>query len=268
MPLRRGAHVAGWELADQYNAGEPKPDNAFRDDCRCWLGFLCEQFFECVVDELRVHGVEATTGEMPPGARDNPQLRPGHVGDLPLVVLGREVAVLLRRQHDRQRAVRPERFLDASETRAVADVRVLPGPQHGEEVVHVAIDEQALPEADEEVFQGAAADRLPFVDFLSVELLGESPTGVDPRHRTQPDYRLLVVPAVVETSVRREGRLDALEKNDVMQAGLRRTAEGEYPLDHVGVTDRPLIGLPGSHRPARDEFQSLDAELLGNQTVL
>ena len=43
---------------------------------------------------------------------------------------------------------------------------------------------------------------------------------------------------------------------------------GQHPPDHVRVADRPLVGLPGAHRPAGDELQRLDPELLGDQPVL
>ena len=35
-----------------------------------------------------------------------------------------------------------------------------------------------------------------------------------------------------------------------------------------GIADRPLVGLPRAHRPAGDQRQLLDAELLGHQAML
>ena len=104
---------------------------------------------------VRVHLVGAAPGEVAPHSRDDPQLGVRHVPDLVLVVLGREVEVLLGRHDDRPRLDRAERLLErAVEARGLADVAVLPGPQHGQQVVGVAaVEEEALPEADEEVLE-------------------------------------------------------------------------------------------------------------------
>ena len=53
-----------------------------------------------------------------------------------------------------------------------------------------------------------------------------------------------------------------------MLAGLGGAAERGGALHHVGVADRPLVGLPRAHRPAGDKRQGLDSEVLGDQLVL
>jgi hypothetical protein len=68
------------------------------------------------------------------------------------------------------------------------------------------------------------------------------------------------VPTLLEGGIRRQRGLDALEKYNIVLARLGRAAEWHRPLDHVRVADGPLVGLPGTHRPAGHERKRLDPE--------
>src|SRR3954468_8402633 len=134
-----------------------------------------EQVAEPLIDEVDVHLVGAAPGEVAPRSRDDPQLGVRHVPDLELVVLGREVEILLGRHEDRPRLDGAERLLErAVETLGLADVTVLPRPQHREQVVGVAVvEEEALPKADEEVLEWPEPE--PLKALLEVEPLRRPP---------------------------------------------------------------------------------------------
>src|SRR6267378_2213927 len=107
MALLQGAHSSlslrrGGSLSISTTRASPGKPARSATQRGHWLNLLCEQILECVVDELRVHGVETTTSEVSPCPWDDPQFRRGHVGDLPLVVLRRKIEVLLCRHHDRR----------------------------------------------------------------------------------------------------------------------------------------------------------------------
>jgi hypothetical protein len=105
-------------------------------------------------------------------------------------------------------------------------VALLPGVEHAEQVVGVAaVEEEALPEPDEEVLQRRVARLAPHL--VPVERLGESPAGVDTRGGAQSGGGLLVVPAAAEGAVGGECALHALEEHDVVRAGAARAAERE-----------------------------------------
>ena len=146
---------------------------------------------------------------------------------------------------------------------------LLPGPEHGQQVVRVApIEPETFPEPDEEVFERGVAHGQ--VLALPVEGLGESPAGVDAGERTQPDGGQGVggVAAAVEHGVGAQGGPQALQEDLVVLAGPGRTDDRRRPLDHLRVADRPLVGLAGTHRRAQDQLQGLDAPLLCEQPVL
>src|SRR3954454_7007618 len=188
-----------------------------------------EQVAQRLVDEVGVDGIGAAAGEVAPHSRDDPEFGVGHVPDLVFVVLRREVELLLGRHDDRAGLDRPERlFKRAVEALGLADVAVLPGPQHRQQVVGVAVlQEEALPETDEEVLE-RGEPHLP-VALLEVERLREPPPGVDARRRSQPARGLPVVPAVLPLRVGGQRRLDALQEHDVVRARARRTAERQDP---------------------------------------
>src|SRR5215207_2581881 len=227
-----------------------------------------EQFFEDVVDVLDVDGVGPAPGEVTPHARDHAQLGVRHVAHRVLLVLGREVQVLLGGQGDRLCRDRIQRLdVVAVEAGCGADVPFLPGPQHREQVVGIAaVEEKPLPEGDQEVLEVGVAHLR--VHAVPVERLREAPAGVHAGGRTQALDRLLVVPAALERVVGGQRRLDAFEEDDVVLARLRGTAERAGAQHHLGEADGPLVGLPGAHRPAGDERERLDPELLGDQLVL
>src|SRR5207247_8896189 len=105
-------------------------------------------------------------------------------GNFAPVVLDGEIEVGLRWHHDRIGGDRAERLVEIAAVDLVrADVGVLPGPQHGEEVVGVAPAEIRLPAADEEILERGKPDAAPYL--LAVEGLAEPPAGIDPSHRLE-----------------------------------------------------------------------------------
>src|SRR2546423_14296685 len=88
------------------------------------------------------------------------------------------------------------------------------------------------------------------VDLIPVEGLREAPAGVDARGGAQSAPGLPVVPAVLPRRIGRERRLDSFEEDDVVQAGPCRAAERHDARNHLGIADRPLVGLAGAPGPA------------------
>ena len=86
--------------------------------------------------------------------------------------------------------------------------------------------------------------------------------------RREPRDRLFVVPSAAKSAICRQGGLHALEEHDVVRAGAARPAEGQGARHHLRVADRPLVGLPGPHRPAQHQRQPLDPEVLRDEPVL
>src|SRR6516165_7436145 len=68
-----------------------------------------------------------------------------------------------------------------------ADVGVLPGPQHRQQVVGVAAAEIGLPAVDQEVLQRGEADLAPYL--IAIERLAQPPAGIDPAHRLEAARR-------------------------------------------------------------------------------
>src|SRR4051794_37745846 len=169
-----------------------------------------KQVAQPLIDEVGVDRVRAAAGEVAPHPGDDAQLGVGHVAHLVLVVLRREVEVLLGRHDDRARLDRSESLLErAVEALGLADVAVLPRPQHRQQVVGVAlVEEEALPEPHEEVLERGEAE-LP-VALLEIERLREPPAGVDTGHRALASGGRRVVPAVLPGRIGGERRLDAL----------------------------------------------------------
>src|ERR1043165_328255 len=124
-------------------------------EAACTAGSVSQEVLEALIDEGGVCGVGATACKMAPYSRNDAQFGVRHAFDLPRVVLRREVEVFLGWHHNRACLDGAEcAFGVAVEPFRQADVPVLPGPEHRQEVVGVAfVQEEALPEAYEEVFE-------------------------------------------------------------------------------------------------------------------
>src|SRR5215212_8067164 len=116
----------------------------------------CQQFLKGIIYEFRIYGIYAAAREVAPDPRDDAQLGVGHVLDRVLLVLRREVEVLLCGHHYGFGLDRAQSLLEiAVEAGCLADIAVLPSPEHGQQVVGVAaVQEEPLPEAHEEVLEG------------------------------------------------------------------------------------------------------------------
>src|SRR5215207_7850624 len=122
----------------------------------------CQQFLKGIIYEFRIYGIYAAAREVAPDPRDDAQFCVGHALYRVLLVLRREVEVLLGGHHDGPSFYGREGFfVTPVEAGRPAYVAVLPSPEHGEEVVGIAvIEEETLPEADEEVLQGRESQLL------------------------------------------------------------------------------------------------------------
>ena len=141
-----------------------------------------------------------------------------------------------------------------------ADIGVLPGPQHCQEVVWIAAAEICLPAADEEVLKRGKAELAPH--FLAVEGLAQAPSGIDPAHRLKAARRRAGEPAVLPCSVGRQRRLHTLEKNEIVWRCLRRAADWGDALDAIREQRSPMKRLLGAHRETVDKMYPLDPEHL------
>ena len=96
---------------------------------------------------------------MAPDRRDRPQFGLLHASDLAPVVFDGEIEIGLTRHHDRVGGDRTQCFIEVAASKLVgADVGVLPGPQHRQQVVGVAGAEIGLPAVDQQVLQRGEAD--------------------------------------------------------------------------------------------------------------
>src|SRR6476620_7167647 len=82
---------------------------------------------------------------MTPNRGDRQEFRVGHVGDFELAVLGREVEVGLAGHHIGLCLDGSQSLLEIAVMElVVADIAVLPGPQHGQKVVGVLRQEASF----------------------------------------------------------------------------------------------------------------------------
>ena len=227
-----------------------------------------QQFADGVVHEFRVGRVETgAAGQVPPDGLDGPQFRVGHVGNFDLIVLGREIEVGAARHHDGLSLDRSQSPMEVSLVyRVGADVAILPSPEHRQKVVGVGLGAAAFPKSYQVVLQGRVPDVQ--VYFLTVESLGDRPTGVDPAHGPKSFGGRTLVPAAGPSVVGSEGGLHPLQEDEVVPRGLGRSADGNDAFHHVGKQTSPLVGLLAAHRPAGDHGDSFYPELLCDQAVL
>lgn len=141
----------------------------------------------------------------------------------------------------------------------------------------------ALPKPNHEVFQILESQGL-LIDFLPVKGLTEPPTSVHTAHGLQPLHLLVSGPIPVTLRLTsllapadaargdalggQQGRLGALEKNLVVQAGAGAAAKGHAQVHEVGELGEPLVGLAGAHAPAQDGAGVGDAQVGGDEAVL
>ncbi len=200
------------------------------------------------------------------GNRDKFGVR--HMRDLELAVFRRKIQIGLARHDIGFGLDGAERRLEVAVVKlVVADVPVLPGPEHGQQVVWILRQEEPFPERHQKVFKRGVAQRLD-IQLLAIERLRETPAGIDPRRRAQPPLRLLGVPAFLPCRVSGQRGLDALQENEVVTRAFPRTAERRDQVHHAGIERAPVKGLQRAHRPAGHEPDMLDAKLLGDETVL
>lgn len=114
-----------------------------------------KQAFERGIDKLSVRWVlSRIVDPMPPDGREREQFRVRHEGHVTPAVLHGKVRVVRAWHHEGTRLDRTERRGQiATINWVVADVGVLPGPQHGQQVVRVAAQEARLPVAHDEVLE-------------------------------------------------------------------------------------------------------------------
>ena len=142
---------------------------------------------------------------------------------------------------------------------------MLPRPEHREQIVRIA---RAVPLLREP--QDVVDRRKPHLGVLvlAIEVLRVHPAGVHACKRNQPFHGRRVVPAVVERGIGRQRRLQPLEKHEVMRRRLRRAADRRDGAHHVGKEHPPLERLLRAHRESGDELDALNAQVLGQQTML
>jgi len=134
------------------------------------------------IDQGNVFRVEhRVAGAMAPDRRDRPPFGLLHAGDLAPVVFDGEIEIGLTRHHGRVGGDCTQCFIEVAAAKLVgADVGVLPGPQHRQQVVGVAAAEIGLPAVDQEVLQRGEADLAP--DSPRDRTPGSAPS----RHRRGP----------------------------------------------------------------------------------
>ena len=112
---------------------------------------------------------------MAPDRGHGQQFRIQHVGDFKLAVFRRKVEIGLTRHYISLCLDRAQCSLEVALLEfVVADVSVLPIPQHGEQVVGILLQKEAFPKPDEEIFQRGIAQAL-YIEPLAIEGLRDQP---------------------------------------------------------------------------------------------
>src|SRR6267378_1218202 len=191
-----------------------------------------------------------------------------HLHNLELAILRRKIQIGLARHDIGPGLDRAERHLEVAVVElVVAYVAVLPGPEHGQQIVWILWQEEPFPERHQKIFKRGVAQYFD-VQFLAIERLRKAPAGIDPCRRAQAPLRLLGVPAFLPCRIGGKRGLDTLQENEVMTRAFRRTAEWRDQVHHAGIERAPVESLQRAHRPAGHEPDMLDAKLLGDETVL
>src|SRR5579862_3738663 len=228
-----------------------------------------EERLEFRVDKVDILGIGAGTArKVTPDRRHRYKFRIRHVVDLKPAVFRRKVEVRLTWHDVGFRLDRPQSRLEVALVElVVADIAVLPGPEHRQQVVGVLWKEKAFPERNEEILKRGIAHDLQ-IKPLAIKGLRKAPAGIDACGGAQAARWLLVVPAFLPGCVRRQRGLHALEENKIMARTFGRTAERRDQIHHIGVKRTPMESLQRAHRPAGNQANVLDAELLRHQTML
>ncbi len=106
------------------------------------------------------------------------------------------------------------------------------------------------------------------VGLEPVEGLRQAPAGIDPAEGAQAPGRGARVPALRPGGVGLERRLGPLQEDVVVPGTLGRALKRQDPRHHVRVHRRPVVGLERAHRPAGDEHELVDAEMLRDEAML
>src|SRR4029078_10915132 len=106
------------------------------------------------------------------------------------------------------------------------------------------------------------------IDAVAKEVVRIGPGDIDAAEGAQALYRRGRIITVVPGGIGLKRGLWAVEKRVVDRGAARGAAIGKDGRDHVWILRRPLIGLHRRHRPAEDERDAPDAEMLGAQAVL
>src|SRR4051812_30225863 len=119
-----------------------------------------------------------------------------HAGDLAPAVFHREVEVRFAGHDNCLCCHCAERRVEITAVELIsADIRVLPGPQHCQEIIRIASAKICFPAADQEIFERRETEPAPY--FLTVEGLAQTPSGVNPAHCLKAACRWGREPAIL-----------------------------------------------------------------------
>ena len=183
------------------------------------------------------------------------------------IVLDPEIQVGLAGHQDGLGSDRAQRLGQiAPEPGVSADVRVHPGPEHGQQIVGVPAQEVPFPGPHEVVLQRGEARLAP--RLVTVEFLAHAPAGIDAAHGAQAGFGLGAEVGAGPMRIGGQGGLDAFQEDLVVRRGAGGPADGEDTLDLVREHGAPMHGLLRAHGPAIDHGDPVDAEFLRHQTPL
>ena len=189
---------------------------------------------------------------MSPDRRDLGQLTVLEMRQLFPVVVGLEIKIGGRWHQQHFGLDAGQRHLQIAAVEIVGrNIAVLPGPELGQQVFHVAAQEVGLPGSHQEILKRCETEAAPHL--ATIEGLAERPAGIDAAHGAQ-------------ALLRRRGALqsgtDTFEENEIMRRGAGRAAIDHDAFDRLAEQRAPVIGLLRAHRPAIDQLQAIDGEQL------
>lgn len=176
----------------------------------------CQKLAHCLLNEGKILGIDPrVTRPMTPDRGNGAKLRSRHLRDFAAIVLDLKIKVCLSRHHDGLGANRTQSPLEIAAIKLIGtDIRMLPCPQHGEQVVGVA-GKAALPIDDKEILERGISQ---FASQLfAIERLGEAPSSINTCHGALATRGLSCEPPVLPGLVGRERRFHALEEDEVMR---------------------------------------------------
>src|ERR1700730_6647103 len=183
-----------------------------------------EKLLQLRIDEIDILRIGAgAAGEMAPDRRNGHKSGVRHMRNLELAIFRWKIQIGLARHDIGSGLDGAERRLEVAVVEfVVADVAILPGPEHGQQVVWILRQKKPFPERHQKILKRGKAQRLE-IQFLAIERLRKAPAGIDPRRRAQPPLRLLGVPAFLPCRVSGQRGLDGLQENEAVTRAFRRT---------------------------------------------